>query len=433
MAYDFILVEKEDGVAILTLNRPEKLNAMNRQLNLELQDAVRAMNADDEVGCIVITGAGEKAFSAGGDIHEQRERDKETDQESRREQDERRSRGTYEISASLKPVIGMMNGLAYGGAAVLSSSLDIRIGCERSSFRFLAAAYGRINSTWTLPNQVGWPIAKELLFTGRVVEAEEAHRIGLLNHLVPAEELLDKTMEVGRAIANNRRESVMGIKELLLLHQGCNLEQQWANERDFTTHRVQGYNAEQAFPEFIARKGREVRTERQTTGETALFMNGMVRVVLDEIVDAQSEHPGQTLFLQPYAGRTIKMLRDNVPSPEDPVTLYSSTGDDMTKVAYTGEVVGWEDKTTMNASRQEEVIAVMRRYQPKYQGPFNDPELYNNSGADGKTSPNLLHIRNLARIETPFSVTQLIKVSDGMPLATNRARGGGWSYVHKLV
>ena len=144
MAYDFILTEKEDGVAILTLNRPEKLNAMNRQLNRELQEAVRAMNADEEVGCIVITGAGERAFSAGGDIHEQRERDQETDQEARREQDERRSRGTYEISASLKPVIGMMNGLAYGGAAVLSSSLDIRIGCERSSFRFLAAAYGRI-------------------------------------------------------------------------------------------------------------------------------------------------------------------------------------------------------------------------------------------------------------------------------------------------
>ena len=256
MAYEFILVEKEEGVAILTLNRPEKLNAMNRQLNLELQDAVRSMNEDDEVGCIVITGAGERAFSAGGDIHEQRERDQESDQGSREEQDQRRSRGTYEISASLKPVIGMINGLAYGGAAVLSSSLDIRVGCERSSFRFLAAAYGRINSTWTLPNQVGWPIAKELLFTGRVVEAEEAHRIGLLNHLVPAEEMRAKTMEIGTAIAKNRRESVMGIKELLLQHMGCSLEQMWANERDFTTTRVRGYNAEQAFPEFIARKGR---------------------------------------------------------------------------------------------------------------------------------------------------------------------------------
>ena len=79
----------------------------------------------------------------------------------------------------------MMNGLAFGGAAVLASSLDMRIGCEDAKFRFLAAAYGRINSTWTLPNQVGWPIAKELLFSARVVEADEAWRIGLLNHLVP--------------------------------------------------------------------------------------------------------------------------------------------------------------------------------------------------------------------------------------------------------
>ena len=256
MSYEFVLVEKEDGVAILTLNRPEKLNAMNRQLNIELRDAVRTMNQDDEVGCIVITGAGERAFSAGGDIHEQRERDQESDQEAREQQDRDRSRGSYEISASLKPVIGMMNGLAYGGAAVLSSSLDIRVGCERTSFRFLAAAYGRINSTWTLPNQVGWPIAKELLFTGRVVDAEEAYRIGLLNHLVPSDQLREKTMEIGRAISKNRRESVMGIKELLLQHQGCNLEQQWVNEKDFTTNRVRGYNAEQAFPEFIARKGR---------------------------------------------------------------------------------------------------------------------------------------------------------------------------------
>ena len=256
MPYEHILVEKEEGVAILTLNRPEKLNAMNRLLNTELQDAVRSMNEDDEVGCIVITGAGERAFSAGGDIHEQRERDKETNQESREEQDRNRSKGSYDISASLKPVIGMMNGLAYGGAAVLSSSLDIRIGCERTSFRFLAVSYGRINSTWTLPNQVGWPIAKELLFTGRIVDAEEAYRIGLLNHLVPSDQLRAKTMEIGTAIANNRRESVMGIKELLLQHKGCSLEQMWANEKDFTTNRVRGYNAEQAFPEFIARKGR---------------------------------------------------------------------------------------------------------------------------------------------------------------------------------
>ena len=81
---------------------------------------------------------------------------------------------------------------------------------------FLAAAYGRINSTWTLPNQVGWPIAKELLFTARVVEAEEAYRIGLLNHLVPRAQLRAKTMDLARQIAANDRASVIGIKALLL-------------------------------------------------------------------------------------------------------------------------------------------------------------------------------------------------------------------------
>ena len=100
---------------------------------------------------------------------------------------------------------------------------DFRVGCERSSFRFLAAAYGQINSTWTLPNQVGWPMAKELLFTARIVEAQEAYRIGLINHLVPVEELRAKTMELATTIADNRHESVMGIKELLLSDMGGSL------------------------------------------------------------------------------------------------------------------------------------------------------------------------------------------------------------------
>jgi enoyl-CoA hydratase len=253
MTYEHILVDTEDGVGIVTLNRPDKLNAMNRQLSSELRDAVKRMDADDEIGCIVITGAGDRAFSAGGDIHEQREDDRQYTQE---ELDARRGRGSYEIAASAKPTIGMINGLAYGGAAVLASSLDMRVGCEDSRFRFLAAAYGRINSTWTLPNQVGWPIAKELLFSARVVEAEEAYRIGLLNHLVPREQLRAKTMELARMIAGNNRASVIGIKALLLDQMGQNLEQQWLKERYYTTHVVRGAKAEEAFPEFIARRGR---------------------------------------------------------------------------------------------------------------------------------------------------------------------------------
>ena len=257
MAYEHILVEQEDGVAVLTLNRPEKLNAMNRLLSQELRDAVKRAEADDAIGCIVITGAGEKAFSAGGDIHEQREDDLRYSQE---ELDARRGRGSLEIATCSKPTIGMMNGLAFGGAAVLASSLDMRIGCERTRFRFLAAAYGRINSTWTLPNQVGWPVAKELLFSARIVEAEEAYRIGLLNHLVPGSELRSKTMELARQIAGNNRPAVTGIKKLLLKQMGHDLEAQWEEERHFTTHVVRGAKAEDAFPDFIARKGRPLPT-----------------------------------------------------------------------------------------------------------------------------------------------------------------------------
>jgi enoyl-CoA hydratase/carnithine racemase len=213
MAYEYILVEKEHGVAILTLNRPDKLNAMNRQLSAELHDAVMHMSGDDEVGCIVITGAGNRAFSAGGDIHEQRENDVLYTQEELDARGTVRSRGSYEISACPKPTIGMMNGLAYGGAAVLASSLDMRIGCEHSRFRFLAAAYGRI-------------------------------------------QLREKTIELATMIANNRRDAVVGVKALLLKHMGHNLEEQWAAERDYTTNVVRGARAEEAFPDFIARKGR---------------------------------------------------------------------------------------------------------------------------------------------------------------------------------
>jgi enoyl-CoA hydratase/carnithine racemase len=256
MDYQTIVVEAEDGIGIVTLNRPDKLNAMNRQLSRELHDAVKRFEVDDRVGCIVVTGAG-RAFSAGGDIHEQREDDRRySDEELAQLRGGRHN--SLDIAICTKPTIGMMNGLAYGGAAVLASSLDMRIGCEDSKFRFLAAAYGRINSTWTLPNQVGWPIAKELLFSARVVEAEEAWRIGLLNHLVPREQLRAKTMELAKTITGNNRAAVMGIKQLLLKQMTENLEGQWAEERHFTTHVVRGARAEEAFPEFIARKGRSL-------------------------------------------------------------------------------------------------------------------------------------------------------------------------------
>jgi enoyl-CoA hydratase/carnithine racemase len=253
MSYETILLDREDGVGIITLNRPETLNAMNRELGAELSDAMKQLNADDGIGCIIVTGAGEKAFSAGGDIKEQLADDKRYTQE---ELDKMATpRRSYEIAASAKPTIGMMNGLAYGGAAVLASSLDMRIGCEGTKFRFLAAAYGRINSTWSLGCQIGWPMAKELLFSARVVEAEEAYRIGLLNHLVPRAQLRAKTMELAKTIAGNHRGAVMGVKALLLKQQGESQEAQWAAEYEYTTKVMRGAKARDAFPEFLARKG----------------------------------------------------------------------------------------------------------------------------------------------------------------------------------
>jgi enoyl-CoA hydratase/carnithine racemase len=160
-----------------------------------------------------------------------------------------------EISVCAKPVIGMMNGLAYGGAAVLASALDIRVGCESSRFRFLAAAYGRINATWSLGSQIGWPQAKELLFTARVVEAEEAYRIGLLNHLVPKCQLCAKTMEIATMIANNHRGAVQGVKALLLEQQAESLAARWSAEHRYTTQVMCATPAKDAFPEFLARKG----------------------------------------------------------------------------------------------------------------------------------------------------------------------------------
>lgn len=173
------------------------------------------MDANDEIGRVILNGAVKRAFSAGGDIQERREKDLMFMQEELDTPSVVRYGGSYELSVCPKPIIGMTKGLAYCGGAVLSSSLDFSIGCEHSSFRFLAAAYVRINCTWTLPNHLGWPMAKKLLFAGRVVEAEEAYRIGLLNHLAPCDRLRDKTTEIATTITKNRRDSVTGARALL--------------------------------------------------------------------------------------------------------------------------------------------------------------------------------------------------------------------------
>ena len=253
--YKTILTEVENGVGIVTLNRPEKLNAMNRDLNRELQEAVLNFDSNPGIGCIVITGSGDRAFTAGGDIHEQ-VADEGCDPSEVAEKKRQTRYGGYRMAAADTPTIGMINGIAYGGGAVLASSFDMRIGSEKTKFRFLAAAYKRINATWTLPNQVGWPKAKEFLFTAKIVEAQEALDCGLLNHLVPSVDLRSKTMEIATMIAGNSHEAVAGCKRLLLKDMNADLEQQWENEQNYARDIMPNASATEAFPEFLARKGK---------------------------------------------------------------------------------------------------------------------------------------------------------------------------------
>ena len=249
-----ILVERDCGVGVITLNRPEVLNAMNRAMSREIDEAIAAFEEDPETSAIVITGAGNRAFSAGADIHEMA---KLSEQAESSAPDPRRAEYTWHIASCSKPTIGAINGLAYGGAAVLAASLDIRVGSENASFRFLAASYGRVNSTWNLPMQIGWPAAKELLFTTRVVQAQEAHRLGLLNHLVAADLLLPKALEIGRQIAANDTRMVQGIKELMIEDVGRGWEEMHENELEAQAGKLSPTPIREGFSDFLDRKGRE--------------------------------------------------------------------------------------------------------------------------------------------------------------------------------
>ena len=255
MSYQEIETDRVDRVAVITLNRPGVLNALNLQLVREVENAITELEQDDDVGAIVFTGAGERAFSAGADIHENRE----LSPEEREQGAEERSRYTWHLATCSKPVIGAINGLCYGGGTVMATCMDLLLGCERTSFRFLAVNYGQMNATWSLPVMVGMPRAKELLYSGREVFAEEAYRIGLLNHLVPGEELLDKAVEVAAGMAKNRVQSVANIKQMLLEHTGYSLEEQFRNENQARQGRFRGLSVEEGFKEFLDRKGRKPR------------------------------------------------------------------------------------------------------------------------------------------------------------------------------
>ncbi len=191
-----ILTSVADGVGTMRLNRPEKRNAINSAVAWSMHQAMAQLDADDSVIVIVVEGSG-GSFCAGADM---------TEALAEFEANERRfnpaAQATARVAASPKPTIGAIDGPAYGAGALLAAGCDIRIITERSRFRFPGTDYGLVVGARVLPQIVGGPIAKELLFTSRVVEAEEAVRIGLANRMVAdAEALSAAVAELAQQIA----------------------------------------------------------------------------------------------------------------------------------------------------------------------------------------------------------------------------------------
>ena len=251
MSYQNLLTERIDKVALITLNRPEKLNALSYELACEIDEELKNIETDDEVSVVILTGAGPRAFSAGGDIHQMVK----STPEELAARSEIRGRATWHLATFSKPIIGAINGLAYGAGAQLTSMLDIRIGCEHAEFQFLAAKYGRANSTWSLPLVVGMPKAKELLYTGRLVKAEEAERIGLLNQIVPCAALRETSIAMAQLISQNDTRMVQGIKRLLHEDIGMDWRGRYDNEQTARKTYLKANSPREGFKDFLARKG----------------------------------------------------------------------------------------------------------------------------------------------------------------------------------
>jgi len=238
----FVRTERRGHVGLATMNRPEKHNAMNAQLTRELVQAITDFEADDEIHAIVITGAGERAFSAGGDMTEVRER---------LGPNAPRSEGGPNLSEAVrrsrKPVIAAIRGICYGGAAHLAVNCDIRICGDDTRFRFVAANYGMPACGAILPRIVGEAKAKEILFTADVIHADEALRVGLANQVVPAAEVVDYAVAMGERIAGNSPYAVRALKEIidqaLPVEEALALESERTRELRSTNYTEQRFRA----------------------------------------------------------------------------------------------------------------------------------------------------------------------------------------------
>jgi 2-(1,2-epoxy-1,2-dihydrophenyl)acetyl-CoA isomerase len=212
-----VLVERKDRVLILTLNRPEILNAFRMSMALEMAQALQQADEDDDVGCVVLTGAG-RGFCSGADVHGFFDSLREVGEGSQARPIESFPRLMFDLK---KPIIAAVNGPAVGMGCTIILPCDIRIASDRARFGLIFSRVGLVpefGSTFLLPRIVGLGKALELCLTARIIEAEEALAVGLVNKLVPHDDLMDETMAVATALANGPTRTLSLVKKVL--HQG---------------------------------------------------------------------------------------------------------------------------------------------------------------------------------------------------------------------
>ena len=212
MAYEFIVVQKDEAIAVVTMNRPQQLNALSFALVKELATALEALDQDPDVRAIVLTG-GEKVFAAGADIKEMAE--------AAPFEERLRGRLAYRdrINRSAKPLIAAVSGFALGGGCELAMSCDIIIASETARFGQPEVNLGIIpgsGGTQRLARTVGKYRAMELVLTGEPLSAVQAEQLGLVNRVVPVELVLEEAKKLAKKIAAKPPLAVAGAKEAVL-------------------------------------------------------------------------------------------------------------------------------------------------------------------------------------------------------------------------
>lgn len=213
--YEDIILERAGPVAIVRLNRPEKHNAISRKMSAELIACLGELDDDESVRVLVLTGAGEKAFCAGADMAQAALEEGTQDFAK-----DWAAQAAARLARFRKPLLGAINGYAYGGGAVFALQCDVRICSDDARFRFVGAVYGLVVGASQLPSLVGPAVAKELIFTARTIEAEEALRIGLANHVLPRAELEAYVMQMASQIAENSLPALIASKEVINIASG---------------------------------------------------------------------------------------------------------------------------------------------------------------------------------------------------------------------